>query len=357
MKKGLLEAVNISLSYGTNQVLRDVSFRIEPGEFFALLGPSGSGKSTLLRLIAGFNRNQGGKLLIDGEDVSPLPPQLRHVGMVFQNYALWPHMTVFDNVAFGLVERKFSKDEIKKKVAAVLDVVGLSDYGSRRPSQLSGGQQQRVALARTIVIEPSILLLDEPLSNLDKNLRVQMRDELKSLQRKLGITTVFVTHDQEEAMTTADRMAVLDLGVLQQVGSATTLYDHPVNSFVAGFVGTANLIDGRVVEEGGRKVFQGAGLSVPLTQPQISLSSAAQLFFRPHSAQLATSPTTDTGMFWISGTVASVEFTGEFTRYGIDVEQTTILVDQPHLIGDQIFAPGTQLSVGLTLSQTTAIAK
>lgn len=357
MKKGLLEAVNISLSYGTNQVLRDVSFRIEPGEFFALLGPSGSGKSTLLRLIAGFNRNQGGKLLIDGEDVSPLPPQLRHVGMVFQNYALWPHMTVFDNVAFGLVERKFSKDEIKKKVAAVLDVVGLSDYGSRRPSQLSGGQQQRVALARTIVIEPSILLLDEPLSNLDKNLRVQMRDELKSLQRKLGITTVFVTHDQEEAMTTADRMAVLDLGVLQQVGSATTLYDHPVNSFVAGFVGTANLIDGRVVEEGGRKVFQGAGLSVPLTQPQISLSSAAQLFFRPHSAQLATSPTTDTGMFWISGTVASVEFTGEFTRYGIDVGQTTILVDQPHLIGDQIFAPGTQLSVGLTLSQTTAIAK
>jgi iron(III) transport system ATP-binding protein len=357
MKKGLLEAVNISLSYGTNQVLRDVSFRIEPGEFFALLGPSGSGKSTLLRLIAGFNRNQGGKLLIDGEDVSPLPPQLRHVGMVFQNYALWPHMTVFDNVAFGLVERKFSKDEIKKKVAAVLDVVGLSEYGGRRPSQLSGGQQQRVALARTIVIEPSILLLDEPLSNLDKNLRVQMRDELKSLQRKLGITTVFVTHDQEEAMTTADRMAVLDLGVLQQVGSATTLYDHPVNSFVAGFVGTANLIDGRVVDEGGRKVFQGAGLSVPLAQSQVSSTSTAQLFFRPHSATLATAPTADAGMFWVSGTVASVEFTGEFTRYGIAVGQTTILVDQPHLIGDQIFAPGTQLSVGLALSQTTVIAK
>ncbi len=357
MKKGLLEAVNISLSYGTNQVLRDVSFRIEPGEFFALLGPSGSGKSTLLRLIAGFNRNQGGKLLIDGEDVSPLPPQSRHVGMVFQNYALWPHMTVFDNVAFGLVERKFPKDEIKKKVAAVLDVVGLSEYGARRPNQLSGGQQQRVALARTIVIEPSILLLDEPLSNLDKNLRVQMRDELKSLQRKLGITTVFVTHDQEEAMTTADRMAVLDQGVLQQVGSATTLYDHPVNSFVAGFVGTANLIDGHVVEEGGRKTFQGFGLSVPLAQSQVPSASAAQLFFRPHSATLATAPTAEPGLFWVQGTVASVEFTGEFTRYGIDLGQTTILVDQPHLIGDDIFAPGVPLSVGLALSQTTVIAK
>ncbi len=357
MKKGLLEAVNISLSYGTNQVLRDVSFRIEPGEFFALLGPSGSGKSTLLRLIAGFNRNQGGRLLIDGEDVSPLPPQSRHVGMVFQNYALWPHMTVFDNVAFGLVERKFSKDEIKKKVAAVLDVVGLSEYGARRPSQLSGGQQQRVALARTIVIEPSILLLDEPLSNLDKNLRVQMRDELKSLQRKLGITTVFVTHDQEEAMTTADRMAVLDQGVLQQVGSATTLYDHPVNSFVAGFVGTANLIDGRIVDESGRKYFQGAGLSVPLTQTQLSSNSAAQLFFRPHSVRLAKAPTAESGMFWVSGTVESVEFTGEFTRYGVDLGQTKIFVDQPHLIGDEIFAPGVMLSVGLTLSQTTAIAK
>lgn len=357
MKKGLLEAVNISLSYGTHQVLRDVSFRIEPGEFFALLGPSGSGKSTLLRLIAGFNRNQGGKLFIDGEDVSPLPPQSRHVGMVFQNYALWPHMTVFDNVAFGLVERKFSKDEIKKKVASVLDVVGLSDYGGRRPSQLSGGQQQRVALARTIVIEPSILLLDEPLSNLDKNLRVQMRDELKSLQRKLGITTVFVTHDQEEAMTTADRMAVLDQGVLQQVGSATTLYDHPVNSFVAGFVGTANLVDGCVVNDGGRKVFQGGGLSVPLMQSDLSLMTTAQLFFRPHSARLATTPVAESGVLWVGGTVASVEFTGEFTRYGVDLGQTTVLVDQPHLIGDAIFAPGSRLSVGLTLSQTTAIAK
>lgn len=355
MKKGALEAVNISLSYGTNQVLRDVSFQIEPGEFFALLGPSGSGKSTLLRLIAGFNRNQGGKLFIDGEDVSPLPPQSRHVGMVFQNYALWPHMTVFDNVAFGLVERKLSKETIKKKVAAVLEVVGLSEFGARRPNQLSGGQQQRVALARTIVIEPSILLLDEPLSNLDKNLRVQMRDELKTLQRTLGITTVFVTHDQEEAMTTADRMAVLDQGVLQQVGSATTLYDHPVNPFVAGFVGTANLIDGCVVKEASGLVFKGGGLSVALHQQGLSPSDRAQLFFRPHSARLSPSAVEHPEFAWFACKVVSTEFRGEFIRYRVAVGQQLVFVDQTHLIGDDIFAPESQLFLGLALSQTKVI--
>ncbi|MBP8780169.1 MAG: ABC transporter ATP-binding protein, partial [Alicycliphilus sp.] len=220
MNQASLECRHISLSYGATPVLRDVNLKIEPGEFFALLGPSGSGKSTLLRLIAGFNQHQSGELLIDGQDISGVPPHLRGVGMVFQNYALWPHMTVWDNVAFGLVERRESRDAIRRKVGAALELVGLQDYGQRRPGQLSGGQQQRVALARTVVIEPKLLLLDEPLSNLDKQLRVQMREELKNLQRQLGLTTIFVTHDQEEAMTTADRMAVLDQGVLQQVGTA-----------------------------------------------------------------------------------------------------------------------------------------
>lgn len=357
MKKGLLEAQNISLSYGKNAVLRDVSFRIEPGEFFALLGPSGSGKSTLLRLIAGFNRNQGGRLLIDGLDVSGLAPQSRQVGMVFQNYALWPHMTVFDNVAFGLVERKVPKADIRKRVAAVLDVVGLADFADRRPNQLSGGQQQRVALARTIVIEPAILLLDEPLSNLDKNLRVQMRDELKKLQRTLGITTIFVTHDQEEAMTTADRMAVLNHGVLQQVGRSIDLYDYPVNSFVAGFVGTANLIDGQVSQQGDQTLFQGAGLSMALPhRPNDDVrSGSVQLFFRPHSVRLAGSQYNEVNITWVPGRVASSEFSGEFTRYSVNIRQTSITVDQPHLIGAQDFAVGDSVFVGIDLSQTAIL--
>jgi iron(III) transport system ATP-binding protein len=357
MKKGLLEAQNISLSYGQNAVLRDVSFRIEPGEFFALLGPSGSGKSTLLRLIAGFNRNQGGRLLIDGRDVSGLAPQSRQVGMVFQNYALWPHMTVFDNVAFGLVERKVPKADIRKRVAAVLDVVGLADFADRRPNQLSGGQQQRVALARTIVIEPAILLLDEPLSNLDKNLRVQMRDELKKLQRTLGITTIFVTHDQEEAMTTADRMAVLNHGVLQQVGRSIDLYDYPVNSFVAGFVGTANLIDGQVSQQGDQTLFQGAGLSMALPhRPNDDVrSGSVQLFFRPHSVRLAGSQYNEVNITWVPGRVASSEFSGEFTRYSVTIRQTSITVDQPHLIGAQDFAVGDSVFVGIDLSQTAIL--
>ena len=234
LNKVSLEARHISLSYGNTPVLRDVNLKIEPGEFFALLGPSGSGKSTLLRLIAGFNRHQSGELLVDGKDITGVAPHARNIGMVFQNYALWPHMTVWDNVAFGLVERREPREVIRRKVGDVLDLVGLAQYAQRRPAQLSGGQQQRVALARTVVIEPKLLLLDEPLSNLDKQLRVQMREELKHLQRNLGLTTIFVTHDQEEAMTTADRMAVLDRGVLQQVGSAAGLYDFPVNRFVAG---------------------------------------------------------------------------------------------------------------------------
>ncbi len=251
MKKVSVECRNIRLSYGRNEVLKDISIHIEPGEFFALLGPSGSGKSTLLRLIAGFNRQSHGQLLVDGRDIGATPPWDRNIGMVFQNYALWPHMTVWDNVAFGLVERRLPRAEIRDKVAAALELVGLADFGRRRPNQLSGGQQQRVALARTIVIEPQVLLLDEPLSNLDKKLRVQMRQDLLSLQRRLGITTIFVTHDQEEAMTTADRMAVLDHGVVQQIGAPSTLFDYPVNRFVANFVGTMNVLEGEVGGGGG----------------------------------------------------------------------------------------------------------
>ena len=249
----IVEGVN--LSYGTTHVLKDINLEIKPGEFFAFLGPSGCGKTTLLRLIAGFNIAQTGRVLVGGEDIGALPPWKRDVGMVFQSYALWPHMTVAQNVAFGLEERKIARSEVERRVKTALEVVGLSHLAQRRPSQLSGGQQQRVALARTIVIEPKVLLLDEPLSNLDARMRVDVRRELRDLQQRLGITTIFVTHDQEEANTICDRIAVMKDGVIQQVGTPMHLYEHPANLFVAGFLGTANILDGAYDAATGRFVF------------------------------------------------------------------------------------------------------
>ena len=350
-----LEARHISLSYGPVEVLKDVNIRIEPGEFFALLGPSGSGKSTLLRLIAGFNQHQRGELLIDGKDITGTPPHLRNVGMVFQNYALWPHMTVWDNVAFGLVERRETKDAIRRKVGAALELVGLAQYADRRPSQLSGGQQQRVALARTVVISPKLLLLDEPLSNLDKNLRVQMREELKNLQRTLGLTTIFVTHDQEEAMTTADRMAVLDKGVLQQVGTAAALFDFPANRFVAGFVGTANLVEGKVTQVNGETLsFQADGVGM-LVLPRNSEAPGvgpATMAFRPHTVNIRVRDEhVDASRTWLDGKVESSEFLGESSRYRVRVGDAVIVANQPHYSGLALFQPGAQVRLGVESTQ------
>ncbi len=360
LNKVSLEARHISLSYGKTEVLKDLNLRIEPGEFFALLGPSGSGKSTLLRLIAGFNQQQRGELLIDGKDISATPPHLRNVGMVFQNYALWPHMSVWNNVAFGLVERKEPKASIRQKVGAALELVGLSQYGERRPSQLSGGQQQRVALARTVVIEPKMLLLDEPLSNLDKNLRVQMREELKNLQRTLGLTTIFVTHDQEEAMTTADRMAVLDQGVLQQVGVPSELFDHPANRFVAGFVGTANLLDGRVTQVN-RESFSFAADGVgDLVLPRVDGSPDAgawTLAFRPHTVQILPRDTPESrSMIWLDGRVESSEFLGELSRYRVRVGEKLVVANQAHFAGLTLFKPGEAVRLGIEPTQLRFLA-
>ena len=351
LNKVSLEARHISLSYGKTEVLKDVNIRIEPGEFFALLGPSGSGKSTLLRLIAGFNQHQRGELLIDGKDITGRPPHLRNVGMVFQNYALWPHMTVWNNVAFGLVERRESKEDIKRKVGAALELVGLSQFGERRPGQLSGGQQQRVALARTVVIEPKLLLLDEPLSNLDKNLRVQMREEIKNLQRTLGLTTIFVTHDQEEAMTTADRMAVLDHGILQQVGSAAALFDFPANRFVAGFVGTANLIDGTITHVNGETIiFRGEGVG-ELVLPRNSDTPGAgktTMAFRPHTVSIRVRDEhVEASRAWLDGRVESSEFLGESSRYRVRVGDAMIVANQPHYAGLALFPPGSEVRLGI----------
>jgi iron(III) transport system ATP-binding protein len=350
-----VEAQNIAMSYGTNVVLRDINLVIEPGEFFALLGPSGSGKSTLLRLIAGFNQPQSGRLLIGGKDVSRVPPWLRNVGMVFQNYALWPHMTVRQNVAFGLEERRLPKAVIADKVKAALALVNLSDYGERRPSQLSGGQQQRVALARTIAIEPQVLLLDEPLSNLDAKLRVQMRNELRALQRKLGITTIFVTHDQEEALTTADRIAVMDQGVIQQIGTPMDLFDNPANRFVANFVGSINLVPGRVsVTPDGRAVFESAVLG-PLTLSEVPRSEgAAEIAIRPHALLLATTAE-DSRHTWRDGLITDREFLGEFVRYVVATGGVSVIVDRPHHVGAPIYDRGQPVHVGVDPKQVRVL--
>ncbi len=360
MKKVSVICRNVRLAYGSTEVLKDVNLDIQPGEFFALLGPSGSGKSTLLRLIAGFNRHQHGQLLVDGVDISARPPWERNIGMVFQSYALWPHMTVWDNVAFGLVERREDKATIQRKVGAALELVGLAAYGQRRPNQLSGGQQQRVALARTIVIEPQLLLLDEPLSNLDKTLRVQMRQELLAMQRRLGLTTIFVTHDQEEAMTTADRMAVLEQGVVQQVGTPGELYDEPVNPFVAGFVGTMNLLPGRVSARSGAALtlqVDGVGDMTLPCRPGTPGSERLLLSFRPHALQVEPAGAGRGGAgAWMPGSVEASEFLGEFTRYRVRVGPHALVVDHPHRAGLSKFPVGASIRLGLEPSQVRMFA-
>jgi iron(III) transport system ATP-binding protein len=346
MEKVRVEALDIVLGYGSTPVLRNVSVTVEPGEFFALLGPSGSGKSTLLRLIAGFNRQQAGRLLIGGRDVSNVPPWQRNVGMVFQNYALWPHMSVERNVAFGLEQRKLGRDEIRRRTGEALELVGLSGLGARRPGQLSGGQQQRVALARTLAIEPQVLLLDEPLSNLDAKLRLQMRRELVRLHERVGITTIFVTHDQEEALTICDRIAVLDQGIVQQVGTPLELFDHPANRFVAQFVGSVNLFEGAIHRQGNQWRFRSPGLGETLLPPAFASSDRprVQLAFRPHAVSFGLAVP---GAMRLEGRVESSEFLGEFMRYEIRVGDALVLADQPHLRGTPALAQGAEVRMNI----------
>jgi iron(III) transport system ATP-binding protein len=326
---------HVSFGYGRTLVLNDVSLSVEPGEYFCFLGPSGSGKTTLLRLVAGFGTPSSGRIVIGNRDITHLPPWSRNLGMVFQSYALWPHMTIAKNIAFGLERRKLSRAEIDRKVAAALDRVGLSDFADRRPAQLSGGQQQRVALARTLAIEPSVLLLDEPLSNLDAKLRTDMRVELKRLQRELGITTIYVTHDQEEANAVADRIAVLDGGRIQQIGTPIDMYDHPGSRFVAAFLGTANLIEGRI--EAGR--FLGAS-GITLDGMNGSPGPAC-ISIRPQ--HIAVSPAGG----GIPGVIDEREFLGETTRYRITAGGDRLIVDEPHRRDGEPWPVGA--SVGLTI--------
>jgi iron(III) transport system ATP-binding protein len=344
-----VEVAGVNLSYGQTHVLKDVNLTIRPGEFFAFLGPSGCGKTTLLRLIAGFNIAQTGTVHVGGREISALPPWKRDVGMVFQSYALWPHMSVAKNVAFGLEERKVPKAEIDRRVMAALELVGLAHLAERRPSQLSGGQQQRVAVARTIVVEPKVLLLDEPLSNLDAKMRVQVRRELRDLQQRLGLTTIFVTHDQEEANTICDRIAVMNEGVIQQVGTPMELYETPANLFVAGFLGAANILEGEIVSHGPARGFRiGEGAVLPLPAGS-SAPAGARLMFRPQHCHLDRAGA-------LRGRVTHREFLGAVVRCHVAVGSREVLVEMPFESGELLPEVGSETGLAIDPARLRLLA-
>ena len=311
---------------GEVYAVREVSLDVRPGELLTLLGPSGCGKTTTLRMIAGFQQPDAGRILIGGQDVTDLMANQRNIGFVFQNYALFPHLSVHENVAYGLRVQKRPEADIARAVGEVLALVGLEGHGGQMPNQLSGGEQQRVALARAIVIRPRVLLFDEPLSNLDARLRVQMRGEIQRLQKALGITAVYVTHDQEEAMAISDRIAVMNQGVIVQDGTAETLYRSPGSEFVAQFIGRTNLLAARVVGVSPSRVdleVQGRALWTPHAPPDLKAGQTVRLVVRPETIELRPAFTGD----GLQGTVTSRVFLGEKVEYqvqvGLDVIQVT----------------------------------
>lgn len=293
----VLDIQNVTKSFGAVRAVDSFSLTVADGELVCLLGPSGSGKSTLLRMVGGFETPTGGMIRIDGDEVTKAPPEKRPTGMVFQSHALWTHMNVFKNLAFGLKLRRLPADEIRRRVEAILELVGLPGYGTRLTHQLSGGQQQRVALARSLVLEPKILLLDEPFASLDQHLRERLREEVRDIQQRLKITTLFVTHGQDEALAMADRIVVMRDGRTEQVAAPDTLYREPETPFVAGFIGTMNLVDGTV--SGG--VFRRGAFTVPMP---IS-DGPATLAVRPESLKL------------VAGNVADIHRVTDFGTHGI----------------------------------------
>ena len=304
-------------------VVKGISLTVEDGEFFSLLGPSGCGKTTILRMIAGFTFPTSGTIFFDDQDVSYIPPNKRNTGMVFQNYALFPHMTVFENVGFGLRTRKVPKAEMADRVAGALKLVGLSGLEARPVPLLSGGQQQRVALARAVVIEPNLLLLDEPLSNLDAKLREETRDQIRDLQKQLGITTIYVTHDQEEALAISDRIAVMDDGICQQLDTPDVIYRQPANRFVATFMGKMNLWEGTLADEDGQCLFRHeSGLTILLPQNTTMDEGPVFLAMRPQTIKLSPDVLGNT----TAGSVVDRQFKGATVDFVVEVAGERITV-------------------------------
>lgn len=335
---------DIIKKYGNNTVIQKISLNIREGEFFTLLGPSGCGKTTLLRMVAGFNSIEGGEIYFNDQVINNKPPKDRNIGMVFQNYAIFPHLTVKENVAFGLKNRKVPKGEIEKKVDDILNVVKIYEYKDRLPESLSGGQQQRVALARAIVIHPNVLLMDEPLSNLDAKLRIEMRNAIKEIQNDVGITTIYVTHDQEEAMAVSDRIAVMKSGVIQHVGTPQNIYQRPSNIFVATFIGRTNILDGKVIMDNNQTVLEFYNsYREALDNLNISLEQGEELpvkvSVRPEEFTINQSGK------GIKATIVSSIFLGLNTHYFLKLESgERIEIVQESTIGE-VLDPGTQIGL------------
>ena len=316
MTNSKLALIGLGKSFGSTPAVTDVSLSLRPGEFVSLLGPSGCGKTTTLRMIAGFMKPTAGRIEVNGQTVSSpsnvVAPERRGMSMIFQSYAIWPNMTVGQNVAFGLKLRKISSSEVNERVNRILETVQLRHLKDRYPAELSGGQQQRVALARAIVIEPEVLLLDEPLSNLDANLREEMRSEIRRLHDAFQITTVYVTHDQSEAMVTSDRIVVMNKGRIEQVDDPVSMYRRPKTRFVAGFIGRTNLLDGR--RDGGRIVFP--GFDVPAAGAPAGETPAASFSVRPQTIVLHDHAPADRGRsWWAAGRIEERAYLGEYWEY------------------------------------------
>ena len=329
--------------YGDNVIIPDLSLDIREGEFFTLLGPSGCGKTTLLRMIAGFNSIEGGDFFFGEKRINDLDPAKRNIGMVFQNYAIFPHYTVRKNVEFGLKNKKFPKDKIKTQSEKFMQLMQIDQYADRMPERLSGGQQQRVALARALCIEPDVLLMDEPLSNLDAKLRVEMRTVIKNIQHSVGITTVYVTHDQEEAMAVSDRIAVMNAGVIQHVGTPKSIYQRPANLFVATFIGRSNVIKGKLVVDGGKtylETLSGYRAEIHTVRPEQQKEQEITLSVRPEEFLLDRDSTEG-----ISAIVDDCVFLGLNTHYlvhrssGEEVE----IIQESSI--DSIIEPGSEIKL------------
>ena len=346
-KKGVTISIKHALKkYGQNVIIPDLNAEIKPGEFFTLLGPSGCGKTTLLRMIAGFNTIEGGDFYFNDTRINDLDPAKRNIGMVFQNYAIFPHMTVRKNVEFGLQNKKLPKDKIQAQADKFMELMQISEYADRLPERLSGGQQQRVALARAVCIEPDVLLFDEPLSNLDAKLRVEMRTVIKQIQHSVGITTVYVTHDQEEAMAVSDRIAVMSAGVIQHIGTPKNIYQRPANLFVSTFIGRSNIMNGKLVVEDGRTyAVTASGYKAEMTNLQEQYKADQDIIFsvRPEEFLL----NRDLNAEGITATVDDCVFLGLMTHYFVHLEsgEEAEIIQESSI--DSIIEPGTKIKLTL----------